>query len=243
MRISRFCFGILMAFSCSCASSWAEKAPTWTPAKPVPALLASYRLHTPHAKGMSVVGMITTAVTGDPLGSVPADTVDLFQAALLRWNMAVSLDATRAHKLQGVNLPTEGAAGTAATALTNVSDVARGIRTHPDTSVLSFDNQHWVFGDYYKNIAQKLAGQQPDEVFLSAEVYARSERNWLIMSRCVTGISMRAIDKDGNPVFQAVTGGVSSSTFGSALDPDHIKEAMGAAFQALSTAKTGSSPH
>ena len=241
------CLFIVALFFSGCATVWAERASTWQPEKPVPALLVHFNVVTP-AKSIGLLDIAKSITGHDDMTQIGTGSIDALKAGMMNFNMGVFLDADRAHKLDDaqtlfkVDMPDAPAAlQKTGAVLANVASNTSGAWIAPETARQSFHEMGTLLKDkFFTFIAKSVAGSNTSEVFVSAEVTLLHDKIWL-WHFCKASVRLRALDVSGKPVFQALTYGQSPKIFwgSSSVTPTCAKDAVLDALVEVAKAKVG----
>ena len=244
-KLIRFQLLIALAIlSSACATTWAERAPTWQPKEPVPALLVHYKVKAP-AKGLSIMGAINAAQGADPLAQIGQETLPVLKAGLSEMNLALYTDATRTSKMDEANtlvkLEINDTVKAAGNILANMANATDGTWWAPNTSKQPFHLKGtFLKGKFFKRIAETVGGENPKEVFVSAEVRLTSESSWMVLTKCKLKLMLRAINNEGKPVYQAQAEGFGDSAFfGNGINETTVRQALTEALGKLGKAEIG----
>ncbi len=215
----------------SCASTWVQKAPEFTPKKSTPVLMGHSQVTSD--AGADVFDLAKQGAGGNSFAKVGKNTYKVMKKSLQqKFNLNLKTDKRRAKKLNhGIDL-TSG--NKRADEL--VGSLA-GQWTHPDGADNAF---HRILAgtDLRSKVVNTLKGNNRKEVFLSANLKIEDQDQWMVMKRFRLILSIQILDQKGNAIFQAKAEGFSGLKFlRNPISDERIEVAMASALANLEKAE------
>lgn len=216
-----------------CASTWVERAPEFTPKRPVKTLVCYYQVT---GNGGADVFELTKQVAGKgkAFDDVAMNTYKLLAKSLKEFNLDLRTSRSRTRKLDTIakkyrNLKTGNK--TADRLLGSLSQKWN----HPSTSDVPF---HHYSKKLMKEAVNKVKTRNRNELFLAGELKIEDQDQYLLFKRFRLILGLKVIDTKGNIVFQAKTQAFTPNTpLRNPMGEQRIEKAMAEALAKMQKAK------